>query len=59
MNRCGWVNQDPLYIDYHDHEWGVPVYDDQLLFEYLNLEGTSRLELVHNTEKERKLSQGV
>lgn len=39
MNRCGWVNQDPLYIDYHDHEWGIPVYDDRLLFEYLNLEG--------------------
>ena len=39
MERCGWVNQDPLYIDYHDHEWGVPVYDDRLLFEYLNLEG--------------------
>ncbi|ERM15865.1 DNA-3-methyladenine glycosylase I [Brevibacillus laterosporus] len=39
MNRCGWVNQDPLYIDYHDKEWGVPVYDDRLLFEYLNLEG--------------------
>ncbi|MED1470427.1 DNA-3-methyladenine glycosylase I [Bacillus salipaludis] len=39
MNRCGWVNQDPLYIDYHDHEWGVPVYDDRQLFEYLNLEG--------------------
>ncbi|WP_312470833.1 DNA-3-methyladenine glycosylase I [Neobacillus sp.] len=39
MNRCGWVNQDPLYIDYHDHEWGVPVYEDRLLFEYLNLEG--------------------
>ncbi|MBU8916779.1 DNA-3-methyladenine glycosylase I [Bacillus sp. FJAT-29953] len=39
MNRCGWVNQDPLYIDYHDHEWGVPVQDDRLLFEYLNLEG--------------------
>ncbi|MDQ1146259.1 DNA-3-methyladenine glycosylase I [Bacillus sp. SORGH_AS 510] len=39
MNRCGWVNQDPLYMDYHDHEWGVPVYDDQMLFEYLNLEG--------------------
>ncbi|MBT2658158.1 DNA-3-methyladenine glycosylase I [Bacillus sp. ISL-18] len=37
--RCSWVNQDPLYIDYHDHEWGVPVYDDRLLFEYLNLEG--------------------
>lgn len=39
MQRCGWVNQDPLYMDYHDHEWGVPVYDDRLLFEYLNLEG--------------------
>lgn len=39
MNRCGWVNEDPLYIDYHDYEWGVPVYDDRLLFEYLNLEG--------------------
>lgn len=39
MNRCGWVNQDALYIDYHDKEWGVPVYDDRLLFEYLNLEG--------------------
>lgn len=39
MNRCGWVNQDPLYLDYHDHEWGVPVYDDRLLFEYFNLEG--------------------
>jgi DNA-3-methyladenine glycosylase I len=39
MNRCGWVNQDPLYQNYHDYEWGVPVYDDRLLFEYLNLEG--------------------
>lgn len=39
MKRCGWVNQDPLYINYHDYEWGVPVYDDRLLFEYLNLEG--------------------
>lgn len=39
MKRCGWVNQDPLYIEYHDYEWGVPVYDDRLLFEYLNLEG--------------------
>ncbi|WP_077617059.1 DNA-3-methyladenine glycosylase I [Bacillus sinesaloumensis] len=39
MNRCGWVNEDPLYIDYHDNEWGIPVFDDRLLFEYLNLEG--------------------
>ncbi|MDZ5473725.1 DNA-3-methyladenine glycosylase I [Bacillus sp. 31A1R] len=39
MNRCGWVTNDPLYMDYHDKEWGVPVYDDRLLFEYINLEG--------------------
>ncbi|WP_286231751.1 DNA-3-methyladenine glycosylase I [Neobacillus mesonae] len=39
VSRCGWVNQDPLYIDYHDNEWGVPVYDDRLLFELINLEG--------------------
>jgi DNA-3-methyladenine glycosylase I len=37
--RCAWVTDDPLYIDYHDHEWGVPVYDDRLLFEFLILEG--------------------
>jgi DNA-3-methyladenine glycosylase I len=37
--RCGWVTEDPLYIEYHDHEWGVPVYDDQKLFEFLILEG--------------------
>ena len=37
--RCGWVNDDPLYIEYHDHEWGVPLYDDQRLFEFLILEG--------------------
>lgn len=37
--RCGWVNHDPLYIHYHDYEWGVPVYDDRLLFEFLILEG--------------------
>lgn len=39
MKRCGWVNEDPLYLHYHDTEWGVPVHDDRLLFEYLNLEG--------------------
>lgn len=37
--RCAWVNNDPLYIDYHDNEWGVPVYDDKKLFEFLVLEG--------------------
>jgi len=39
LKRCGWVNSDPIYIDYHDHEWGVPIYDERLLFEFLILEG--------------------
>ena len=39
MNRCDWVTKEPLYIEYHDKEWGVPVYDDQKLFEMLCLEG--------------------
>jgi DNA-3-methyladenine glycosylase I len=37
--RCGWVTQDPLYISYHDKEWGIPVRDDRTLFEFLILEG--------------------
>jgi DNA-3-methyladenine glycosylase I len=37
--RCAWSVTDPLYIAYHDEEWGVPVHDDRLLFEFLVLEG--------------------
>ena len=37
--RCGWCGNDPLYVAYHDTEWGVPVHDDRLLFEFLILEG--------------------
>ena len=37
--RCDWVTKEPLYIKYHDLEWGVPVYDDRKLFEMLCLEG--------------------
>lgn len=37
--RCGWCVNDPLYVKYHDEEWGVPVYDDKKLFEFLILEG--------------------
>ena len=37
--RCPWVNTDQLMIEYHDKEWGVPVHDDRLLFEFLVLEG--------------------
>ena len=39
MHRCPWCGTDPLYVAYHDHEWGVPVHDDRVLFEYLVLEG--------------------
>lgn len=37
--RCGWCTDDPLYQKYHDEEWGIPLHDDQQLFEFLLLEG--------------------
>jgi len=37
--RCGWGTQDPLYLEYHDQEWGAPVHADHKLFEFLALEG--------------------
>lgn len=39
MKRCDWSTSEELYIRYHDHEWGVPVFDDRTLFEMLMLEG--------------------
>jgi DNA-3-methyladenine glycosylase I len=39
MRRCGWAESDPLYVEYHDREWGVPLHDDRRLFEMLVLEG--------------------
>ncbi len=39
ITRCAWAGTDPLYVAYHDTEWGVPVHDDRLLFEFLVLEG--------------------
>ena len=39
LKRCGWVSEDPLYIAYHDTEWGVPSHDDRHLFEMIILEG--------------------
>ena len=36
--RCSWCTNDPQYIDYHDHEWGIPVHSDRRLFEFLVLE---------------------
>ena len=39
LQRCAWCGADPLYVEYHDREWGVPVHDDRRLFEFLILEG--------------------
>ncbi|MCB9420069.1 MAG: DNA-3-methyladenine glycosylase I [Ardenticatenaceae bacterium] len=39
INRCAWCGDDPLYVSYHDEEWGVPEYDDQRLFAKLILDG--------------------
>jgi DNA-3-methyladenine glycosylase I len=39
LRRCGWAGTDPRMIAYHDQEWGVPVHDERLLFEFLTLEG--------------------
>ena len=58
MQRCAWVTQDPLYIHYHDTEWGVPLYDSQKLFEFLILEGAqaglSWITVLKNREYYRK-----
>jgi DNA-3-methyladenine glycosylase I len=57
-SRCGWVTNDPVYIEYHDKEWGVPVYDDGKLFEFLLLEffqaGLSWLTILKKRENFRK-----
>ena len=37
-NRCSWVSDEEIYIRYHDEEWGIPKFDDKLLFEMLVLE---------------------
>jgi DNA-3-methyladenine glycosylase I len=39
VNRCAWTGTDPLFVAYHDQEWGVPTFDDRTLFEFLILEG--------------------
>jgi DNA-3-methyladenine glycosylase I len=57
-NRCIWCGEDPLYIAYHDEQWGVPVHDDRLLFEFLVLEGAqaglSWLTILKKRENYRK-----
>lgn len=60
--RCSWPGEDPLYLDYHDHEWGVPVYDDNKIFEFLILEsmqaGLSWILILHKRENFRKAFAG-
>ncbi len=60
--RCGWVNTDPLYIAYHDREWGVPVHDDRKLFEFLVLEsaqaGLSWITILKKRENYRQAFDG-
>ena len=56
--RCKWCGSDPLYIAYHDDEWGIPVHDDRHLFEFLILEGAqaglSWLTILKKRENYRK-----
>lgn len=60
--RCGWLGDDPLYIDYHDREWGVPLRDDRALFELLILEGCqaglSWITVLRKRENYRKAYDG-
>lgn len=57
-NRCEWCGKDPLYIAYHDDEWGQPVHDDRRLFEFIVLEGAqaglSWLTILKKRENYRK-----
>ncbi|MCB1309684.1 MAG: DNA-3-methyladenine glycosylase I [Leptospiraceae bacterium] len=58
LSRCGWVTDDPLYIAYHDHEWGVPHVDDSRMYEFLLLEsmqaGLSWLTILKKRENFRR-----
>ncbi|MCB9196124.1 MAG: DNA-3-methyladenine glycosylase I [Flavobacteriales bacterium] len=58
MNRCEWCGSDPLYVAYHDKEWGVPVKEDQKMFEFLILEtfqaGLSWITILRKRENFRK-----
>jgi DNA-3-methyladenine glycosylase I len=61
-SRCEWCGTDPLYVKYHDHEWGIPLHDDRRLFEFLILEGAqaglSWLTILKKRENYRKAFHG-
>ncbi len=60
--RCGWAGTDPLYVAYHDEEWGVPLHDDRRLFEMLVLEGAqaglSWITILRKRARYRKVFDG-
>ena len=60
--RCSWPKDDPIYLEYHDKEWGVPVYNDLKLFEMLILEGAqaglSWITILKRRENYRKAYDG-
>jgi DNA-3-methyladenine glycosylase I len=60
--RCAWAGNDPLYVGYHDSEWGVPLHDDRRLFEFLVLEcaqaGLSWLTILRKRENFRQAFDG-
>jgi len=62
LPRCSWATSDPLYLAYHDEEWGVPVHDDRRLFEMLILEGAqaglSWLTILKRRESYRQAFEG-
>lgn len=62
MERCPWPGNDPLYIKYHDEEWGVPVHDDRKQFEFLVLEsaqaGLSWITILRKRENYRRAYEG-
>ncbi len=62
LQRCPWCGTDPLYVEYHDSEWGVPVHDDRVLFEFILLEGAqaglSWLTVLRKRENYRKALHG-
>jgi DNA-3-methyladenine glycosylase I len=62
MERCPWAGTDPLYISYHDEEWGVPIHDDRTHFEFLVLEsaqaGLSWLTILRRRENYRIAYEG-
>jgi DNA-3-methyladenine glycosylase I len=61
-SRCRWADSHEIFIPYHDNEWGVPVHDDRLLFEMLNLEGAQAgltwLTILKKRENYRKAFSG-